>query len=46
MTDLKTVGETIPEGPAEKVAVPAQPDVAPVGQLEKSAPEASPAKQV
>lgn len=46
MTDLKTVSTATPEGPAEKVAVPAQPDVAPVGQPEKSAPEASPAKQV
>lgn len=45
MTDLKTVGAATPEGPVEKTATPATPDVAPVTQPEKSAPEASPAKQ-
>ena len=44
MTDPKTVSAA-PEGPAEKVA-PAKPEVAPVSQPEKSAPEASPTKQV
>lgn len=45
MTDPKTVSAATPEGPAEKVA-PAKPEVTPVSQPEKSAPEASPAKQV
>jgi hypothetical protein len=46
MTDLKTVGAAAPQGPAEKVAMPVKPEAAPVSQPEKSAPEASPTKQV
>lgn len=46
MTDPKTVSTAAPEGPAEEVAMPAKPETAPVSPPEKSAPEASPTKQV
>ena len=46
MTDPKTVSAVTPEGPAEEDAMPVKPEAAPVSQPEKSAPEASPTKQV